>query len=277
MSSRTRASGLESSLAYMRFLATSLLREMTQALENPVSWRPGGFLMLHKTMTQLAVFDWNCTLIDDVEACLDAKNAALAYLGAEQLDLSGLREIFTFPIIHAYQKAGVDADHYLEHAEKISEIFVETYKHAAKNCQLREGVHEVLDWLHANNIPAIILSNHLMHPLKEDVAHMGLNHHFEAILGTKHYATIIRKMDKQERLENYMAEHGYDPGQSLIIGDTHEEAELARNLGMTGISITGGMFSRARLEACHPDYTIDKISDMIDICRKTWPLTGVAE
>ena len=222
-------------------------------------------------MTQLAVFDWNCTLIDDVEACLEAKNAALTYLGAQQLDLAGLQETFTFPIIHAYQRAGVDPDHYLEHAEKISEIFIAAYERAAEKCQLREGVHDVLAWLHANDIPAIILSNHQMRPLKQRVEYMGLDHHFQAILGTEHYATIIRKMDKQERLTSYMAEHGYDPAQSLIIGDTHEEAELARNLGMTGISLTGGMFARHRLEACEPDYIIDRLGEMIDICRRTWP------
>jgi phosphoglycolate phosphatase-like HAD superfamily hydrolase len=226
---------------------------------------------MHLKMIRLAVFDWNCTLIDDVEACLTAKNAALEFLGHDPITLERLRDIFTFPIIHAYERAGVHPDRYLEHAHDISEIFVGTYEREAEHCGLREGVHQLLDWLHARDIPAIILSNHLQQPLQERVVHMGLDHHFEAILGTQHYATIARKMDKQERLEAYMAEHGYDARHSLIIGDTHEEAELARNLGMTGISITGGLFSRQRLEACQPDYIIDHPRQMIDICETQWP------
>lgn len=226
---------------------------------------------MYLKMTRLAVFDWNCTLIDDVDACLTAKNAALKFLGHDPITRDKLQDIFTFPIIHAYERLGVSPDHYLEHAEQISEIFVTTYEQQAEKCGLRDGVHELLDWLHAHEIPAIILSNHLKDPLQARVEKTGLTRHFETILGTEHHATIIRKMDKQERLQAYMAEHGYDAKQSLIIGDTHEEAELARNLGMTGVAITGGMFSRARLEACQPDYTIDHLRQMIDICRTTWP------
>lgn len=225
-------------------------------------------------MTRLAVFDWNCTLIDDVEACLTAKNAALAYLGHGPLDLAGIREVFTFPIIHAYERAGVHPDHYLAHAEAISEIFIETYEREAQKCGLRPGVIDTLEWLHACGIPAIVLSNHLEHLLRPRIEAMGIAGYFEAILGTDSYATIVHKMDKQERLQAYMQENGYQAKHSLIIGDTHEEAELARNLGLTSISITGGLFSRKRLEACRPDYIIDHVGEMIDICRLKWSQTA---
>ena len=219
-------------------------------------------------MTGLAVFDWNSTLIDDIDACVEAKNAALAFLGHPPITRRRLQEIFTFPILHAYVQAGVDPDHYLAHAEEVGDIYVSTYKQAAESCTLRRHTIDVLEWLQARDIPAIILSNHLQSHLTPHVESMGIAHYFETISGTKDYATILHKMNKQERLENYLNENAYQPEKSFIIGDSHEEPELARHLGLTGISITGGLLTPGRIAACAPDHVIDDMHELLPVMER---------
>ena len=65
----------------------------------------------------LAVFDWNGTLLDDVDAWVKGCNAALSVFGQVARSVDEWRELYTCPIIHSYEKAGVNIDEYLNICE----------------------------------------------------------------------------------------------------------------------------------------------------------------
>ncbi len=58
---------------------------------------------------ELILWDWNGTLLDDVDLCVDALNRLLAEFGYPQrYDHDQYRAIFGFPIEEYYIRAGFD-------------------------------------------------------------------------------------------------------------------------------------------------------------------------
>jgi phosphoglycolate phosphatase len=69
-----------------------------------------------------------------------------------------------------------------------------------------------------------------------------------------------------------MQEHGFSPDKAFIIGDSHEEPEVAKRLGLLGISISGGLLSAARLEKYKKDYVIQRLEEVRPILENHWKL-----
>ncbi|MGY3499404.1 HAD family hydrolase [Bradyrhizobium sp. USDA 4471] len=65
-----------------------------------------------------------------------------------------------------------------------------------------------------------------------------------------------------------MDNHNLKPSSTFIIGDMPVETNIARDLGLTSISITGGFVSTSRLQAAHPDYTINNHHELVPILQR---------
>lgn len=222
--------------------------------------------------TKLAVFDWNATLFADMTATHIATNACLDYFDIAPITREQEQELFTFPLIHFYEKVGVSVDRYLEHTETVGEIFHKTYGLHKKDCVLATGAEDILSWLKDNNVTCKVLSNQSQDILDDDIARFNVGHYFDEVSGNNNPATIVTGMNKFERLEAFIQENGYSTDNTFIIGDSHEEPELARKMNILGISITGGLLSPARIEKYKKDYVIDCLTELPEILSKEWGL-----
>lgn len=223
-------------------------------------------------MKHLAVFDWNGTLFDDTSATLLGVNRVLSIFGKPPIELHLLQESFSFPLIHFYERMGVSVNEYLERNEELSHAYIETYEACNGDCAVMEGAADLLEWLGEKNVHSMILSNHLQERLDADVARLGITRYMRHVSGNKERATITQGLSKQTRLEAYMEEHGFAPENTFIIGDSHEEPELARRLGLLGISIAGGMLSAARLEKYKADHIVHRLAEVRPILENHWKL-----
>jgi phosphoglycolate phosphatase len=221
-------------------------------------------------MTYLAVFDWNGTLFADTPATHKATNACLEFFGCRCITLEEEQATFTFPLIHFYEKMGVDADTYLRHTDEASNIFLETYKRESAVCGLADGAIEMLEWLRTQNVHTMILSNHLAYELEADVARLGITPYMDHVSGNEKKATIASGLSKQRRLSEYMEANGFTPEKTFIIGDSHEEPHVAKALGLIGISITGGLMNAERLAKAAPDHIVDSLTEVRPILEKQW-------
>ena len=223
-------------------------------------------------MKYLAAFDWNGTLFDDTPATLQATNIVLAKFGIAPLDLHTLQEKFSFPLIHFYERVGVSPDEYLKNAEEEGATYVEAYEACNGNCKVMDGAVELLEWLNGKNVHTMILSNHMQDNLDADVERLGITPYMKHVSGNKERATMTQGLSKQIRLEAYMEEHGFASENTFIIGDSHEEPELARRLGILGISIAGGLLSAARLEKYKADHIVQRLAEVRPILENHWKL-----
>jgi phosphoglycolate phosphatase-like HAD superfamily hydrolase len=224
-------------------------------------------------MKRLAVFDWNGTLFDDLDANLKGANAVFEILGRTPLTAAQYQQTFTFPILHFYTANNIPADEYLKRHDEAAKVFLETYEKAAEEHGLRPMALEFLQWLNDNEVDCMLLSNHLKENVGRQLARFHIRHLFSHISCNDIYdAAFIQRMNKRDRLQTAMEENGYSPEHAFIIGDSLEEPEIAGLLGLTSFSITGGSLNRERLLSSGTDYVIDHFSELFPIVGKMWEL-----
>ncbi len=223
-------------------------------------------------MTYLAVFDWNGTVFDDISANFDGANAALATLGKPAINLKKYRDTFDFPIIHFYERNNVNLDFYLKDIKKANDAFFLLYEKLAAQCPARHGAEDLLQWLTKNNITIIILSNHTDESIRRNLNRLELLSYIDQISSNPHDNDIIFKMNKQERLQKLMEKQRFDPKKTFIIGDSLEEPQIAKNLGLLSISITGGCLSEERLKKAPKNYLINELPELKEVLAKEWAI-----
>ena len=215
--------------------------------------------MKHK----LVVFDWNSTLIADTKAAWLASNACLEFYGGKAITLERFRETFTFPVIHFYTLNGVSADTVLRDKDGGNVVFQGTYERLAARARTRTGARELLDWLTGEGYSVTILSNYLTDKINGHLTRLKIGHYFHHVCAHNcDGTTILQSTSKAQRLSDFMLKRNYKPADCVIIGDTMEEPEIARSLGLRSIGITDGCISRTRLAKAEPDHVVHSLSEV---------------
>lgn len=192
--------------------------------------------------TDLVLWDWNGTLLDDLALCVDALNQMLSSHGySQQYDTDSYREIFGFPIKDYYVRAGFD---FQRHSfAQLAEDYMAHYVPASMGCGAAEGAVETLSAIQAQGIPQVILSASALGTLQKQVEQCGLSGYFQTLLGL----TDIYAASKVEIGKRFMAESGIDPASALMVGDTLHDFQVAQALGCRCVLVSCGHHSRERL------------------------------
>ena len=188
------------------------------------------------------VWDWNGTLLDDAWLCRDCINLLLHKRGLPLLSPHRYMEIFDFPIIEYYRRAGFDFDR--EPFEKLGLEFIEDYHVRRPECRLQEGAVDMLASLDARGIAQAVLSASEHTSLEHALSHFGIRGRFRRVLGIEdHYAA-----GKEGQGRRLMEELRPDPARVLLVGDTRHDHEVAAAMGVDCALIVSGNHTRARLE-----------------------------
>ena len=203
------------------------------------------------------VLDFNGTIIDDVDLCLNILNHLLEERNYKKVSLEEYKHIFTFPIKKYYINAGFDLEKYS--FTSISNEFISLYQKASLNCKLYEGINELIDKCNNNRIKVVLLSASQIDNLKEQTDHFGLSEKFEVILGT----STIEAASKVESGKNYFKDK--QDKKILFVGDTTHDAEVASAIGADALLITHGHQARDILLKANPLKVIDSFKEVEDI------------
>ena len=219
---------------------------------------------------KLIVFDWNGTLLADTRASWQAGNACLKFYGANPISLATYRDIFTFPILHFYKKLDLSVDDVLACKDEANTIFQSDYEARAANARTRQCARSLLQWLKDHGMTSMILSNYVTDKIKPHLSRLGIEEYFAHISAHNcDGTTILHSTTKAERLAAFMAKRRFKPQDTYIIGDTTEEPQIARALGLTSIGITDGYISRPRLAKAKPDHIVSRLDGVIEILNPT--------
>lgn len=188
------------------------------------------------------IWDWNGTLLDDLQLCLGLLNELLEESGCpNRYDLEGYREIFGFPVVDYYRRAGLDLEK--RSFESLAADYVARYDPASFSCSLCPGAADALAALKSAGVRQVILSASELTLLNAQVEHLGLAGYFDELLGqTDYYAHGKLAVGKA-----WMARQNFDPAQAVLVGDTLHDAEVAAGLGTKCVLCAAGHQSRARL------------------------------
>ncbi len=195
--------------------------------------------------TQVIFWDWNGTLLDDVEVCIASMNVMLSVRNKPLLTLERYREVFTFPVIEYYKQIGWDFER--ESWDSLAFEFIDLYLRNLPKAQLHKAAYSVLGYLAEKNYSQVILSAMEQNALRDSVNQKGISHFFVQIAGIHdHYA--FSKADIAIK-----AMHGMNvyPAQVCLIGDTLHDLEVSRQMGCRCILVAAGHQSLHRLAEEH--------------------------
>ncbi len=213
-------------------------------------------------MIKLVVFDWNGTLFNDVEAAVVGANAKMKVFGYPPITLRQYREAFEIPSPKTYEHLGVDPKTIQAKALDATKAFHIAYEKEAALVDTRTGCAEVLQYLYKQGIPRIIFSNHTESGIIFQLDRLKLAPYFGAVLANKSIMDS-HSVGKKDHLISYLKTLEFKPGEILIIGDTPEEMQIGKELGLKSIGITGGFCTTERLKAAKPDVLVNSLHEII--------------
>ncbi len=196
------------------------------------------------------IWDWNGTLLNDLDLCLGIAQNMVTNHRNTPLTLAEYKNAFGFPITGYYEKIGIDLKK--ESFEVLTDTFVSQYNIGVKKCDLHDGVFTILKQLkHLQKDQYILTAAHLdmVHPL---LNRNDLHKYFEAVEGVNNF----KAEGKVNRGIKLMQNHQIDKTQTVLIGDTYHDFEVASAMEIDCILIANGHQSKERLM----DATNGKIS-----------------
>jgi phosphoglycolate phosphatase len=189
------------------------------------------------------VWDWNGTLLDDVDHAVDVMNEILAAHGLEALTVERYRHLFEFPVRKYYDRLGFDTSDAT--FEVVARRFIDSYVLGVKQCRIRPEAPVLLAALAERGVSCSILSASEESALEDQVAHFGLKDFFTHRCGLNdHYARSKAGVGRA-----WLEMTGAKPERTVLIGDTVHDHEVALELGFDCILVRGGHSTCAKLDA----------------------------
>ncbi len=193
-------------------------------------------------MITSVIWDWNGTLLNDVDVSVKTVNGFLASKGLKQLSIDYYRDHFTFPVKNFYEKIGIKFDR--QDFDNMSREFIQYYFENLKNAQLHERVIETLQLLQDAGVRQFVLSAMEQSRLENSLKDYNIYRFFHAVQGLNDlYAN-----GKAEAGKKLIRDHAIDPASSWMVGDTLHDLEVANTLNLHCILFSGGHYSLKRLQ-----------------------------
>lgn len=189
------------------------------------------------------IWDWNGTLLDDLDLSISVMNELLAARGLPLLDRTRYHATFDFPVRDYYARLGFDCSP--ESFERLSVEFIAGYDARRLTCRLQPAADEVLSAVQASGWTQSILSAYRHETLIEIVAHFGLTHRFVRLAGLGD----IYAHSKIELGRSCLRALGLPCAEVLLVGDTLHDLAVARELGVECVLVAHGHHPTDRLRA----------------------------
>ena len=187
------------------------------------------------------IWDWNGTLLDDVDLSLEAINIVLARYNRPALQRKRYLKIFTFPVIEYYKTLGFDFNK--TPFNMIGTEFIDEYTARMYQVDLQEGAEDFLKLVDDDSVTQSILSAAKQQMLETLIDHHGIKDYMIRVVGLdNHYAH-----SKLEAGQAWMAELPFQPSEVLYIGDTIHDVDVARELGVDIVLLALGHSDYGRL------------------------------
>ncbi|WP_166984229.1 HAD family hydrolase [Paramicrobacterium fandaimingii] len=198
-------------------------------------------------------WDWNGTLLDDVEICRVTMNQVLREWGLDELtDRDAYRRRFTFPIRSFYAAVGI-ADHEFAPA---AHRYLELLAPAVSNAPLRSEARATIAHIHERGMHQVLASATLADPLNRQMAPHALGESFDEILSIDDALNA----SKHEVIANWIHRTGAAPQSVVMVGDTNHDHEIAASLGTRFVHYAGG-----HQELTASAQRIDTLDELLDL------------
>lgn len=209
-------------------------------------------------MVTHVVWDWNGTLLDDLDCCLDVTDQLLTEFNLPPLGgRDRYQRIFRFPVADYYADLGFDTgvDRNFDAAAR---RYVQLYTAAAASCRLHEGAREALEALRNSGVQQVIISASQQQVLEAQLAPFALGRWLDGAYGI----ADIYAASKLGVAERWLLNKGIDPLGVVFVGDSAHDHEIATALGAQCVLFSRGHHAGPHLRRLGPP-VIDDLRDLL--------------
>lgn len=211
--------------------------------------------MNHKA--KLIVFDWDGTLMDSAAHIIACLQTALTDLNLPQKSDAeikniiglGLREALNalLPEINDSDLSALTnryRDHFFNEQKETSELF--------------SGARELVEELHGQDYFLAVATGKGRHGLDKVMNETGLGKYFPIT----RCADESHSKPHPQMLLDIIDWYGVEAHETIMIGDTEYDLQMANNANAHGLGVTYGVHEKQRLLDCNPLACVNNIEDL---------------
>ena len=207
--------------------------------------------------TQLIVFDWDGTLMDSEARIVACLRAAIEETGLAHRPDEALRNIIGLGLREALVTLYPDGN------DQQHDDLVTHYRHHFLDSNetpspLFDGAEQLIRDLHAQGHFLAVATGKGRQGLDKVLEETALGEYF-------HYtrcADETRSKPHPQMLLEIMDWLGTEPANTLMVGDTEFDLQMARNAGARALGVSYGVHDKARLLACDPLACLDSLAEV---------------
>lgn len=211
----------------------------------------------------LVVFDWDGTLMNSVPRIVSCMQKMAQQANLTVPAESAVRDIIGLSLWVALERL---FDCYEEsEQQRLIAIYRELYVHTdATPSPLFDGVIDVLTDLTEQGIQLGVATGKARQGLERAWQQTDTGHFFSV----SRCADEARSKPHPQMLEQILAHTGYAAQQTVMIGDSRYDLQMAKNAGMPAIGVTWGVHDQRQLFAEQPIAIMDTIEELPNLLLK---------
>lgn len=204
--------------------------------------------------TRLVVFDWDGTLMDSTGQIVAAATRAIAQLDLPERAPEAIRDIIGLGLQDSWQRLYPDLgpDSYTPFVAAYREHF---FAPELQTARLFDRAADVVAELAGRGLLLAIATGKSRKGLDRDLASTGLG---RFIAGSR-TGDETRSKPHPDMLLELMSMLGARPDETLMVGDTEWDLEMACRAGVASVAVCYGAHGLERLRPCGPLACIDSI------------------
>lgn len=208
---------------------------------------------------KLAVFDCDGTLVDSQYAINKCMSDAFVAVGFAAPEIADVRRVVGLPLVQAIE---IIADNPDAPAEEMARAYSASWSTMREQGTLAEplfeGVNEVLHDLTQSDWVLGVATGKSMRGLHATLDHHNLHDHFQ----TLQTADKARGKPDPQMLELAMSETGAAQTQTIMIGDTTYDIEMACAAGVKSIGVSWGYHPPEDLKSAGASFIVTSAGEL---------------
>lgn len=189
------------------------------------------------------VWDWNGTLLDDLDVVIDSVNRSIARYGMDPIDVDAYRDHCRRPVRSFYDSLFGRVVDDMEW-EDLNKTFHELYLGAVDQACLAPDAVTALEGLRAMGCSQSLLSMSTHSELKRLVDRHGIDGYFQLVSGLPSPSGDL----KVGHLRAHLGAAGIVASEVVVIGDTPDDHHAAFDVGARSVAFDGGSHHRKVLD-----------------------------
>ena len=206
------------------------------------------------------IWDFNGTLIDDVQTAVCSVNDTLKKCGLPLTDTEQYRRNMDMPITRYYEKHFDLSCVSFDFLSREYHQGYERYKHLIKPAL---GALETVRELHSRGVRQCVVSSFEQGKLLSLLEEFGFLPYIDGVCGA---ADDICE-SKVQRGSRWIKAQRIDPKTALAVGDLNHDSELAQAIGCECLLFSGGHQDKKRLQECGCK-VIDDLREVLEYEKK---------